>query len=68
MDLDGIEPLAATPLNNGHRVTAGDGEQDPNRSHTLLNVSYKTNCNAMRPLLIRSQAEPICFIRYHFTH
>jgi len=32
---DGIEPLAATPLNNGHRVTAGDGEQAPNLSHTL---------------------------------
>jgi hypothetical protein len=49
VDLDGIEPLAATPLNNGYRVTAGNGEQDPNRSHTLLNVSYKTNCIAMQP-------------------
>ncbi len=27
---DGIEPLAATPLNNGYRVTAGNGEQAPN--------------------------------------
>ena len=26
---DGIEPLAATPLNNGYRVTAGNGEQAP---------------------------------------
>jgi hypothetical protein len=32
---DGIEPLAATPLNNGHRVTAGDGGQAPYSSHTL---------------------------------
>lgn len=27
--VEGIEPLAATPLNDGHRVTAGDGEQHP---------------------------------------
>jgi len=51
---DGIEPLAATPLNNGHRVTAGDGEHPP--KHTLAvylsaslyyvlgtNVCIKTN-------------------------
>ena len=29
VDLDGIEPLAATPLINGYRVTAGNGGQDP---------------------------------------
>jgi hypothetical protein len=26
---EGIEPLAATPLNNGYRVTAGNGGQAP---------------------------------------
>ncbi len=30
MEPDGIEPLAATPLINGYRVTAGNGEQAPN--------------------------------------
>ena len=49
MEPDGIEPLAATPLDKGYRVTAGNGEQAPNLSHTLSNVSYKTNCLAMRP-------------------
>jgi hypothetical protein len=27
--------LPATPLNNGYRVTAGNGEQAPKLSHTL---------------------------------
>ncbi len=49
MEPDGIEPLAATPLDNGYRVTAGNGGQAPKLSHTLWNVSYKTNCIAMQP-------------------
>ena len=32
---DGIEPLAATLLNNGYRVTAGNREQPAKFSHTL---------------------------------
>jgi hypothetical protein len=34
VQIDRIELLAATPLNNGHRVTAGDGEQ-PALTHSF---------------------------------
>jgi hypothetical protein len=30
--------LPATPLNNGYRVTAGNGEQAPKTFHTLFRM------------------------------
>jgi hypothetical protein len=38
-------------------------------SHTLSNVSYKTNCLAMlQRIRQKNTCTTICFIRYHFTH
>ncbi len=35
VEVDGIEPLGATLLNNAYRVTAGNGEQAPLICNTL---------------------------------
>ena len=43
--VEGIEPLAATPLDNGHRVTAGDGEQHPFNTLFRMCVLKSTVCD-----------------------
>jgi hypothetical protein len=59
--------LPATPLNNGYRVTAGNGEQAPKLSHTLTNVSYKASW--LDPVKVETLYDfPTCFIRCNFSH
>ncbi len=51
---DGIEPLAATPLINGYRVTAGNGEQAPNLlTHSSLRVPFLRQEQVVRNVCIK---------------
>ena len=83
LEPEGIEPLAATPLNNGYRVTAGNGEQAPINCNTLryafrrrrraneecvLKQTTESTNIILVPLRGRSKREQFALIRYLFTH
>ena len=45
--------LPATPLNNGYRVTAGNGEQAP-KIVTLSSYAFRRNHDANRECVLKS--------------